>query len=147
MLGLQAGRITQTTRRSQIREKEIRNTGKGEDYVFSNGSLLEGGRMGGGAFIVKRGGTEEDVECGIGDVARVWDGEVAGMAEGLTRLSYNEGTIRERKVGKVLMLADSRAAIAAVQKASRTGGAGSRHLQKVLHEIAEIRDNRSGRRD
>ena len=72
-------------------EAEISKTGKWGDYVFSDGSLLEGGNVGGVAFVVKEGGAEEEVECGIGDVATVWDGEVAGMAEGLAR------TQRERK--------------------------------------------------
>ena len=49
--------------------------------IFSDGSLLEG-NVGGGAFIVGSGGAESEVECGIGNVATVWDGEVAGMAGG-----------------------------------------------------------------
>ena len=76
--------------------------------------------------MVKEGGAEEEVECGFGDVATVWDGEVAGMAEGLAR------TQRERKV---LILADSKAAIAAVRKAGKTGKARSSHLKKVVDEI------------
>ena len=61
--------------------------------------------------MVKEGGAEEEVERAIGDVATVWDGEVAGMAEILAR------TQREREV---LILADSKAAIVAVRKAGRT---------------------------
>ena len=79
----------------------ISKTGKEGDYEFSDGSLLEGGNVGGGAFVVKEGGAEEEVECGIGDVATVWDGEVASMAEGLARtgeknldLSRLEGSYR-----------------------------------------------------
>ena len=34
-------------------------------------------------FIVEQGGAEAEVECRIGCVATVWDGEVADMAEGL----------------------------------------------------------------
>ena len=52
-------------------EKEISKTGKGGDYVFSDGSLLEGGNVGRCAFVVKYGRAEKEVECGIGDVATV----------------------------------------------------------------------------
>ena len=46
------------------------------------------------------------------NVATVWDGEIAGMAEGLSRTK----TMQEKKV---LILADSKAAIAAVKKAGK----------------------------
>ena len=62
-------------------EKEIRKVGIGGAYIFSDGSLLESGNVGGGAFIVgSRGeeavgagadGREHEVECRIGDVATV----------------------------------------------------------------------------
>ena len=68
-------------------EKEIEKAGRGEGgaYRFSDGSLLEGGdggvgNVGGGAFVVESGGEESDVECGIGNMATGWDGEIAGMA-------------------------------------------------------------------
>ena len=69
---------------------------------------------------------EEEPECGIGHVATGWDGEMAGMAEGLARTHGEK---------KVLILADSKAAIAAVRKAGRTGKARSSHLKKVVDEI------------
>ena len=50
------------------------------------------------------------LEVGVGDVATVWGGEITGMAEGLARVS---------------LLADSKAALAAVKKAGRTGKARS----------------------
>ena len=50
------------------------------------------------------------------------------------------GLARERQKKKVLILADSKAAIAAVRKAGRTGRARSRHLQEVVNSIAEIRE-------
>ena len=90
--------------------------------MYSDGSLLEGGVVSGGAFVVGMGGAESEVECEIGDVATVWDGEIAGMAGGLTEMR------RER----VLILADSKAAIAAVRRAGRAGKARSRHLQEVV---------------
>ena len=62
---------------------------------------------------------EKEVECGIGNVATVWDGEVVGMAEGLASV---------RRGMRVLILADSKAAISAVRKAGKTGRARSHHL-------------------
>ena len=71
------------------------------------------------------------MENGIGNVATVWNGEVAGMTGGLARV---------RREKKVLILADSKAAIAAVRKAGRTGKARSRGLQKVVNVVAEIKE-------
>ena len=73
------------------------------------------------------------MECGVGNVATVWDGEVAGMAGGLARA-------RQSKEQRIVILADSKAAIAAVRKAGRTGRARSRHLQKVVNTLAEIKE-------
>ena len=42
-----------------------------------------------------------------------------------------------KNVRGVVILADSKAAIAAVRKAGRTGKSRSRHLKKVVDEIAE----------
>ena len=61
-------------------------------------------------------------------MATVWDGEVAGI-----------GLAEVRQEKKVLILADSKIAIAAVRKAGRTGRARSRHLQKVVNTVAEIK--------
>ena len=52
-----------------------------------------------------------------------WDGELPGMAEGLADIPKN--------VRGVLILADSKTAIATVSKAGRTGKARSRHFKKV----------------
>ena len=43
-------------------------------------------KVGGRAFVVDTDGREKEVECGIGEVATAWDGEVAGIAEGLASL-------------------------------------------------------------
>ena len=86
---------------------------------FSNGSPLESGNVGGGPFIVVSRGAEAELESGIGDVATLWDGAVAGMADGLARVTQEK---------KALILADSKAAIAAVRKAGRMGRARSRDL-------------------
>ena len=111
-------------------EKEIGKEGVGGAYIFSDGCLLESGNVGGGAFVVRTEGGEEEVKGGVGSLAMVWDGEVAGMAGGLTKVRANDRT---------LILADSKAAIAAVKKAGRTGKARSRHLQEVVNRVAEIK--------
>ena len=78
----------------------------------------------GGAFVYSDGIL---LEGGMASVELVpWDGEVPGMAEGLAGIPEN--------VRGVLILADSKAAIAVV---GRMGKASSRHLKKVVHEIAE----------
>ena len=95
-------------------EKEIGKAGVGGAYIFSDGRLLETRCVGGGAFIVGSEGTESEEEMSTRDIATVWDGGVAGMAAGLARM---------RSEKKVIILADSKAAIAAVKKARRTGKA------------------------
>ena len=89
----------------------------GDEVAYSDGSKL----------ILEGVGASGHRRCWKGDVvgtvAMVWDGQVAGMIEGL-RMS--------RRVLRVLLLADSRAAIAAVKKAGRTGKARSRHLKTVF---------------
>ena len=80
-------------------------------------------------MVIEKDGGEKEVECGIGNVATVSDGEVAGMAGGLSQVQES----------RVLILADSQAAIAAVKRAGRTGKARSRYLQKVVNRIAEIK--------
>ena len=57
---------------------------------------------------------------------------VAGMAGGLSLTR----TVQEKKV---LIFADSKAAIAAVKKAGKTGKARTRHLQRTVNMIAEIK--------
>ena len=52
-------------------EKENGKAGIGGAYIFSDGSLLESRKVGGGAFIVGSRGAEVEVECGIGNVATV----------------------------------------------------------------------------
>ena len=58
------------------------------------------------------------------------------MAGGLTK-------VRRDGEQKVLFLADSNEAIDAVKKAGRTGRARSRHLQKVVNTVAEIKEGGS----
>ena len=90
--------------------------------------------MGGGAFVVRSNGGKEEVESGIGDVATVWDSEVAGMAEGLDRA-------RRGGERRILILADSKAAIAAVEKQA---GREKQDLGTCKKSITRFR--RGGRR-
>ena len=115
------------------RRRRLARQEKGGEYVFSDGSLLESRNMGGGGCIlVGSDGREQEIECGIGDVATVWDGEVAGMAGGLAKIKRN---------GQVLiLLADSKAAIAAVRKAGKTGKATLWDLREVINTISEVKD-------
>ena len=90
---------------------------------------------------MEQGGREVEVECSIGDVATVWDGEVAGMAQGLGRMQEGKtqglGRMQE---GKTLILADSQAAITTVRRAGMTGKAKSHHLQNAVKKIAEVKE-------
>ena len=60
----------------------------------------------------------------------MWDGEVKTVAEAL--LAWD-------KSGKVIVLTDSQAAIAAIKKAGRTGKARMGELRKVMRKIEEKR--------
>ena len=62
--------------------------------MFSDGSLIEGGNVGGGVYIVGMDRQEQEVGIRIGDVATVWDGKIAGMAGGLSRTR----TMQQKKV-------------------------------------------------
>ena len=92
---------------SEVWEKEIGKEGVGGACIFSDGSLLESGNVGGGAFVVRTEGGEEEAKGGVGSLATVWDREVAGMAGGLTKVRANDRTLN---------LVDSKAAIAVVKK-------------------------------
>ena len=65
-------------------------------------------------------------------MAIVWNGEIASIAGGFDRA-------RTMQDVKVLILANSKAAIAAVKKAGKVGRARTRHLQRVVNTIAEVR--------
>ena len=71
----------------------------------------------------------------MGETATVWDGEIAGMA----------GVVEEFERGeRILLLADSKAAIAAVKKAGRTAKARTRDLLKLIRTIRE-REEENGK--
>ena len=76
-------------------------------------------------------GGQTEGHVGLGKVATVWDGEIAGMRRGIEAVDRNR---------KVLVLSDSQTAIAAVKKAGRTGKARTRDLRKVVQEIRRRQD-------
>ena len=46
-------------------DAEIRKAGIGGTFEFSDGSLLESGKVGGGAFVIDTDGQEKEVECRV----------------------------------------------------------------------------------
>ena len=85
-----------------------------------NGSKDKLGRVGAGWY--GEGGAAEGF-VGLGKVATVWGGEVAGVRKALDAVDRSK---------KVLILSDSQAAIAVVKKAGRLGKARTRDLRKVI---------------
>jgi len=96
--------------------------------VFTDGSMNEEGRVGGGWHVEGLAGSKE----GMGRLATVWDGEVVGMRGGIQMVPEDH---------KILLLSDSQAAIAAVRKAGRTGRARTGELKEVVEEIRKRQQN------
>src|SRR5258705_7584119 len=71
----------------------------------------------------------------VGVTATVWDGEIMGMAEAVENFEKGE---------RILLLADSKAAISAVKKAGRTGKARTRDLLRLMRTIGE-REEENGK--
>ena len=88
-------------------EEKIKEFTMGGDYdlAFTDGSKLEDWRTGAGWTIRNElcGGR------GLGDAATVWDAEITAIAE----------TLKRSKDKRLLILKDSKAAIAATVKARR----------------------------
>ena len=97
--------------------------GKGVRVVFTDGSMSEDGRIGGGWFSEGLGGGA----VAVGTVGVVWDGEVAGVRAAL-RMLPDEDT---------LVLSDSTAALASISAAGRAGKARSRDLREVLDMVGD----------
>lgn len=97
---------------------------KGESVViYTDGSMSETGRVGGG--WCSEGGTVKGC-VGLGRMATVWDGEIAGLCKAV-----------ESSPGhwKVLVLTDSQAPISATVKAGRRGSHRTADLGKLLRQI------------
>ena len=96
--------------------------------VYSDGSMLEDGRVGGGWYGKGWMGSSPQGSSHVGGTATVWDGESMGMAEAVENFERGE---------KILLLADSKAAISAVRKAGRTRKARTRDLARLMKIITE----------
>ena len=71
----------------------------------------------------------------MGVMATDWDGEIAGIVGAIENFERKE---------RILLLADSRAAISAVKKAGRTGKARTRELVKLM-KIVKEREEENGK--
>ena len=96
-------------------ERAIESVGGGCVVAFTDGSRDEFGRVAGG-WCDSRGG--EGCEL-VGSVATVWDGEIGGMRLALESLP----------VTSLLILSDSKAALAAVRNAALAGMARTADLR------------------
>ena len=104
-------------------EEAIERVGAGCTVAFTDRSRDDAGRVAGG-WCDTRGG--EGCEL-VGSVATVWDGEIAGMRLALESLP----------VAPLLVLSDSRAAMAAVQNAALAGKARTGDLRRLIDMIGE----------
>jgi len=72
------------------------------------------------------------VEEWLGKLVTVWDGEVVGMQGRIQMVPEDQ---------KILVLSDSHAVTAAVQKAGKTGRARTRELKEVVEEVRKRQKN------
>ena len=117
---------------TQLQDEQVT---EGRRLVYSDGSMLEDGKVGGGWYGKGWMGCIPQGHSHVGDIATVWDGEIAGMAGAVEGFERGE---------KILLLADSKAAISAVRKAGRTGKARTRDLAKLMNIIRE-REEENGK--
>lgn len=97
---------------------------KGDDVVvYTDGSMSEEGRVGGG--WCSEGGTVKGSIC-LGRMATVWDGEVAGIWKALEKSPPG---------WKILVLTDSQAAIAAVVNAEVRGKHSTANMGRLITEV------------
>ncbi len=114
-------------------EVKIKETIMGEDYnlAFMNGSKQEDGRTGAGWTV--RNNFHEG--RGLRKITTVWDAEVTPIAEALGR----------GKEERLLILSDSKAAIAVIIKAGKMGQERTKALREATNLIAKRcrKDNRA----
>ncbi|KAF8463325.1 hypothetical protein BDZ91DRAFT_796479 [Kalaharituber pfeilii] len=111
-------------------EKAINEAKSDSVAISTDGSRSEEGGVGGGWCWRQVVAGESEGSRWVGTKATVWDGEVSGMKNAVEAVDGSE---------KVLLLADSQAAISAVQKAGKTGKARTADLARVIELIAERR--------
>lgn len=89
--------------------------------VYTDGSMDEAGQVGGGWFAGNAGGGS----VGVGTVATVWDGKVAGIQQALLMASDVD----------LLVLTDSKAAVASIVQAGQLGKGRTRDLVEVVNGV------------
>ena len=105
-------------------EKVISSVAAGCVVAFSDGSRDESGRVA-GKWCYSRGGEG----CGlVGSVATVWECEIAGM----------QLVLEAQPVAPLLVLSDSRAALAAVKNAAGVGKARTADLRAVVDLVGTL---------
>lgn len=103
---------------------KINETADGCQIFYTDGSKLEDGNVGGEWFAVDRQGRTEGCR-GLGKVATVWDGEVAGVRGALEVARSEE---------KVVAMMDSQATILAITAAGKSGGARTEDLEWLIEQ-------------
>ena len=102
-------------------ERAIWEAGERRLVVYTDGSRDGDGRVGGGRHAPGNGAGS----VAVGNVATVWDGEVAGIHQAL----------RMAPDVDVLVLSDSTAALRAIKRAADRGRGRSRDLVEVVDQI------------
>ena len=90
---------------------------EGRKLVFSDSSMLEDGRVGGGWYGEGWIGSSLQGNSHMGVTATGWDREIVGIKE--VDKNFERGE-------RILLLVDSKVAISAVKKTGRTGKARTR---------------------
>ena len=98
--------------------------------IYAHGSRAEDGTVGGGYYL-----SHGKLGVGVGKVATVWDGEIAGLEKGILAAANSDW--------KILLLSDSKAAIQAIKNAGVTGRARTQALARLGQEIKD-RENSYG---
>ena len=106
---------------SAVWERVIREAGERRLVVYTDGSRDSDGRIGGWWDATGNGAGS----VAVGDIATVWDGEVAGIRQALRMASDVD----------ILVLSDSTAALPAIKRAAGSGHCRSRDLLEVVDEV------------
>ena len=96
--------------------------------MYSDESKLANGRVGGGWYGNGWAGSTPSGAVSVGETSTVWDGEISGMLGAIANFDKGE---------RILLLADSKAAISAVKKAGIKGKARTADLKQLIELIEE----------
>ena len=106
---------------SAVWEQEIREAGEQRLEVYTDGSRDSDGRVAGGWHASGNGAGS----VAVGNIATVWDGEVAGIRQAL----------RMAPDVDILVLSDSTAALRAIKQAAGSGRGRPKDLVEVVDEV------------